>query len=60
MKEGVPARAERYRGDVRKGEESRQRLHRLLPEDLGPIVYAHMGSIQYAYLGDTTRMHGQW
>ncbi len=54
------ARAELYLGDYRKGEESLQRLHRVLPEDLGPIVYAHMGSIQYAYLGDTTRMHGQW
>lgn len=54
------ARAELYLGDYRKGEESLQRLHRVLPEDLAPIVYAHMGSIQYAYLGDTTWMHGHW
>jgi zinc protease len=54
------ARAELYLGSFRKGEESLQLLHRVLPEDLAPIVYAHMGSIQYAYLGDTTRMHGQW
>lgn len=54
------ARAELYLGSFRKGEESLQLLHRVLPEDLAPIVYAHMGNIQYAYLGDTTRMHGQW
>jgi zinc protease len=54
------ARAELYLGSYRKGEESLQLLHRVLPEDLAPIVYAHMGNIQYAYLGDTTRMHGHW
>ena len=54
------ARAELYLGSFRKGEESLQLLHRVLPEDLAPIVYAHMGNIHYAYLGDTTRMHGRW
>src|SRR2546422_5132628 len=54
------ARAELYLGSFRKGEESLQLLHRVLPEDLAPVVYAHMGNIHYAYLGDTTRMHGQW
>ena len=54
------ARAELYLGSFRKGEESLQLLHRVLPEDLAPVVYAHMGNIHYAYLGDTARMHGQW
>lgn len=54
------AHAELYLGDYRKGQESLQRLQRVMPEDLAPIVYAHMGSIQYAYLGDTTWMHGNW
>jgi zinc protease len=54
------ARAELYLGSFRKGEESLQLLHRVLPEDIAPIVYAHMGNIHYAYLGDTTRMHGGW
>ncbi len=54
------ARAELYLGGFRKGEESLQLLHRVLPDDIAPIVYAHMGNIHYAYLGDTTRMHGAW
>jgi zinc protease len=54
------ARAELFLGSFRKGEESLQLLHRVLPEDIAPIVYAQMGNIHYAYLGDTTRMHGRW
>jgi hypothetical protein len=37
-----------------------KRLHDVSPSDIRRVVATYMPAIQYAYLGDTTRMHGHW
>lgn len=54
------ARAELYLGSYQRGAEFSKRLHGVSPRDVQLVVSQYMGSIQYAYLGDTTRMHGHW
>jgi len=54
------ARAELYLGSYRTGEEFVKRLHDVSPSDIRRVVATYMPAIQYAYLGDTTRMHGHW
>lgn len=54
------ARAELYLGSYRKGDEFVKRLRGVSPRDVRSVAGQYMTAIQYAYLGDTTRMHGQW
>lgn len=54
------ARAELYLGTYRKGDEFVNRLRRVSPFDVRAVAEQYMTAIQYAYLGDTTRMHGRW
>ena len=54
------ARAELYLGGYQHGEEFSKRLHSVAPDDIVKVAGVYMSAIQYAYLGDTTRMHGHW
>jgi zinc protease len=54
------ARAELYLGGYQRGDEFIKRLHDVSPSDIHAVVGRYMSAIQYAYLGDTTRMHGRW
>lgn len=54
------ARAELYLGGYQHGDEFTKRLHGVSPRDIQVVVAQYMTAIQYAYLGDTTRMHGHW
>src|SRR5205807_9113694 len=54
------ARAELYLGGYLHGEEFLRRMHNVKPEDITIIARDYMTHIQYAYLGDTSRMHGNW
>jgi zinc protease len=54
------ARAELYLGGYQHGEEFSKRLHSVAPDDILKVAGVYMTAIQYAYLGDTTRMHGHW
>ncbi|HKW40625.1 MAG TPA: pitrilysin family protein [Gemmatimonadales bacterium] len=54
------ARAELYLGGYRRGEEFVRRMHGVAPGDVMNIAKDYMTHIQYAYLGDTSRMHGNW
>lgn len=54
------ARAELYLGDYRRGDEFIKRLHGVSPSDIRAVAATYMSKIQFAYLGDTTRMHGHW
>lgn len=54
------ARAELYIGGYLHGEEFLRRMHNVKPEDIMIIARDYMTHIQYAYLGDTSRMHGNW
>jgi zinc protease len=54
------ARAELYLGGYQHGDEFAKRLHGVSPRDIQLVVAQYMTAIQYAYLGDTTRMHGHW
>jgi zinc protease len=54
------ARAELYLGGYQRGDEFIKRLHNVSPDDIHAVVGLYMSAIQYAYLGDTTRMHGHW
>ena len=54
------ARAELYLGGYQHGDEFTKRLHGVSPRDIQLVVAQYMTAIQYAYLGDTTRMHGHW
>lgn len=54
------ARAELYLGGYQHGDEFIKRLHGVSPRDIQSVVAEYMTAIQYAYLGDTTRMHGHW
>jgi len=54
------ARAELYLGSYRAGDEFVKRLHGVSPSDVRSVAARYMTAIQFAYLGDTTRMHGHW
>ena len=54
------ARAELYLGGYQQGDEFSKRLHSVSPDDILRVTGQYMAAIQYAYLGDTTRMHGHW
>jgi zinc protease len=54
------ARAELYLGSYRKGDEFLKRLRNVSPSDVSSVAAQYMTAIQYAYLGDTTRMRGNW
>lgn len=54
------ARAELYLGSYRRGEEFIKRLRSVTPRDIVLVASTYMSKIQYAYLGDTTRMRGRW
>jgi predicted Zn-dependent peptidase len=54
------ARAELYLGGYQHGDEFAKRLHGVSPRDIQLVVAQYMTAIQYAYLGDTTRMRGHW
>ena len=54
------ARAELYLGSYRVGDEFVKRLHDVSPSDVRRVAAGYMTAIQFAYLGDTTRMHGHW
>ena len=54
------ARAELYLGGYRQAGEFLERLHRTAPIDLRRVANLYMRRIQFAYLGDTSRMKGRW
>jgi zinc protease len=54
------ARAQLYLGSYAKAEEFLSRLHGVSPGDIMRVAAQYMTAIQYAYLGDTARMHGRW
>lgn len=54
------ARAELYLGEFRKGDEFVKRMRSVLPTDVVFAANMYMSKLQYAYLGDTTRMRGHW
>jgi predicted Zn-dependent peptidase len=54
------ARAELYLGGYQRGDDFIKRLHNVSADDIHAVVGLYMSAIQYAYLGDTTRMHGHW
>jgi len=54
------ARAELYLGDYRRGDDFVKRLHSVSPLDIRLVANTYMSKIQFAYLGDTSRMQGHW
>lgn len=54
------ARAELYLGSFRKADEFLKRLRSVSPTDVHIIALNYMSKMQFAYLGDTTRMRGRW
>src|SRR3989454_471299 len=54
------ARAELYLGNYRLGDDFVKRLRGVRPEEIRAVAREYMSHIQYAYLGDTLRMHGHW
>jgi zinc protease len=54
------ARAELYLGSYQQGEDFVKRLRGVTPNDVHAVAVRYMSKIQYAYLGDTTRMKGRW
>jgi zinc protease len=54
------ARAELYLGSYQSGQDFLKRLHGVSPREIQTVVAQYMTAIQYAYLGDTTRMRGRW
>jgi len=54
------ARAELYLGSYRRGDDFVKRLRSVTPGDVQNVALRYMSKIQYAYLGDTTRMRGHW
>jgi hypothetical protein len=54
------ARAELYLGGYRRGDEFVKRMRGVTPGDVQRAALLYMSKIQYAYLGDTTRMRGHW
>jgi zinc protease len=54
------ARAELYLGDYQKTDRFLQQLYRVGPEDVQRVADRYMRIIQWAYIGNTTRMEGHW
>ncbi len=54
------ARAELYLGDFRRGDEFMKRMRGVSSNDVMTAANLYMSRLQYAYLGDTTRMKGRW
>lgn len=54
------ARAELYLGGFRRGDEFVKRLREVSPIDVLNAANMYLAKLQYAYLGDTTRMRGHW
>jgi zinc protease len=54
------ARAQQYLGDYRQGAEFLRRLRSVQPYDLCHVTTEYVTHLQFAYLGDTARMHGTW
>ena len=54
------ARAELYLGNYRLAGDFVKRLRSVRPEEIRAVARDYMRHIQYAYLGDTLRMHGHW
>ena len=54
------ARAELYLGGYKNGADFLKRLHGVSPPDIQNAAARYMTAVQYAYLGDTSRMHGHW
>jgi len=54
------ARAELYLGGYQRGGEFMKRLRWVSPRDVMDAANLYMSKLQYAYLGDTTRMRGHW
>lgn len=54
------ARAELYLGDYKRGAEFTKRLAWTTSREIADAARAYMSKLQYAYLGDTTRMRGRW
>jgi len=54
------ARAELYLGGYRRGDEFVKRMRSVSPIEVMSAANMYMAKLQYAYLGDTTRMKGHW
>jgi len=54
------ARAELYLGGFRRGDEFMKRMRGVSANDVMTAANLYMSKLQYAYLGDTTRMKGRW
>jgi zinc protease len=54
------ARAELYLGGFQRGDEFMKRMRGVSPDDIKNAANFYMSKLQYAYLGDTTRMRGRW
>ncbi|HEX4601434.1 MAG TPA: pitrilysin family protein [Gemmatimonadales bacterium] len=54
------ARAELYLGGYRRGEDFMRQLHSVQPHDLYVAARDYFNRVQFAFLGDTSRMHGHW
>jgi zinc protease len=54
------ARAELYLGDFKRGDEFTKRLSWVTSREIADAARRYMSKLQYAYLGDTTRMRGHW
>jgi len=54
------ARAELYLGGFRRGGEFMQQLRRVTASEVRDAASLYMSKLQYAYLGDTTKMKGHW
>ena len=54
------ARAELYLGDFKRGDQFTKRLAWVTSREIADAARLYMSKVQYAYLGDTTRMRGHW
>jgi predicted Zn-dependent peptidase len=54
------ARAELYLGGFRRGDDFVKRMRSVSPNEVMNAASLYMSRLQYAYLGDTTRMRGHW
>lgn len=54
------AHSELYLGGYRRGDDFVKRMRGVSPSDIQNAANFYMSKLQYAYLGDTTRMRGRW
>jgi zinc protease len=54
------ARAELYLGDYRQTGRFLDQLYLVTPQDISRVAARYMRAIQWAYIGNTTRMEGHW